>query len=107
MVKHKSTSESGGAFVIAVLIIVCIASLSLRYYQSVTQEVSPAPQVLLDAISCEVAGGVWKACESPCATGEICATICVERCECGNDGDCPFGYHCKISDSGTRSCVGP
>ncbi|MEM5812600.1 MAG: hypothetical protein QW286_02675 [Candidatus Aenigmatarchaeota archaeon] len=48
---------------------------------------------------CEDSDGVWK-CESLC-TGEqantSCSNICVPRCECISNLQCPPGYYCNFS----------
>ncbi len=62
---------------------------------------------------CESAGGRWNACGSPCRAeppGTICAEVCVEYCECGDEQgySCPMGYTCvdKVESSDTSASVG-
>ncbi|MBD3281612.1 hypothetical protein GF391_02590 [Candidatus Uhrbacteria bacterium] len=49
--------------------------------------------------TCEAAGGRWNPCGSLCRAeppGTMCAEVCVEYCECGDEQDytCPQGYSC-------------
>ncbi|MAF36830.1 hypothetical protein CL622_06965 [archaeon] len=59
---------------------------------------------------CSNVGGEWNECSSPClgTEGEICATVCIEACECLKDNDfaCPAGFSCQhVSDQDRGRCV--
>lgn len=65
-------------------------------------EFAPCPnETRMTRELCESGRGNWNACASPCEgqpPGMPCATVCIERCECGGIAGfgCPQGYECHI-----------
>ncbi|MCX6711738.1 MAG: hypothetical protein NT139_01720 [Candidatus Woesearchaeota archaeon] len=50
---------------------------------------------------CEISGGNWNDCGSPClgVTTHYCIQVCSAQCECGGAADwkCPYGFTCRLT----------
>lgn len=107
MAQKNNVKRDVGPFAVAVLTVVLICALALRFYQK-SQDVSPDQVVpVLDQLACDAAGGVWNACGSACRgaiEGVSCITVCVQQCECRADSDCPFGHTCQEKIEGIGVC---
>lgn len=78
-----------------------------------TQPGDTSQDVELTKQLCADSGGRWNACGSLCRTeppGTMCAEVCVEYCECGDEEGytCPNGYTCTdlVPSSDAPNAVG-
>ena len=60
-----------------------------------------SPSVELTKETCDLAGGKWNECGSPCqgTDAEVCIQVCKAQCECNVQYKCPSGYKCVKSSS--------